>query len=395
MRYIIFILFIFTACQEPKKLTFATQVSLKNQQNISPLEYLNSIKKQSNMIEFKYNKILELSAKNHAIYEIKNKHFGHDEDENMPFFTGHQPYIRANKVGYSTKNVSENISYNQNIISSIDSLFTAIYHRFGFLSFDKDEIGFFYLKENNSHVSVFNMGNSYHNKLCKNGGDNGYGKFYINTCKDENVKILQKRFDHKFDNANIVYFPNNFNAQIAFSGEDPDPMPTCKITANPISVQFSSDEKSVKMTSFKLFKDKKQIKDVKIITQKNDVNSKFTDKQFALFSLKTLEFDSFYEVLFEYEQENKNKKLQWYFKTTSPKNQYFAVNGGENLAINANEKYDIFFIPQNCMDLVNTYKITSSSHVKIKTEHKNKNMISISADGFIDDEISLSYNGKK
>lgn len=231
-------IFIFFGCeQKPENLMQPKEViGFDDVQGENPLEYLNHIRIMSGMVSFKYNNILEKAAKNHAKYSVFNHHLGHDEKKSENFFTGTTPSKRAFYVGYNS-NVSENISYNKDLISSIDSLFTAIYHRFGFLSFAVDEVGFAHEKNENFQASVFEMGNSILDKVCQKGADDGYGRFYTQVCKIKTAKIGMRTFEnaHNFANDDIVLFPHKdaLDVKVYFSGEVPDPMPTCKITANP------------------------------------------------------------------------------------------------------------------------------------------------------------------
>ena len=69
------------------------------------------------------------------------------------------------------------------------------------------------------------------------------------------------------------------------------------------------------MISFKLFQDNQPINDVKILTASNDINRLLAETEFALFPMKSLEFDKDYRVEFAYRQNNQDKIEKWQFHT--------------------------------------------------------------------------------
>ena len=56
------------------------------------------------------------------------------------------------------------------------------------------------------------------------------------------------------------------------------------------------------MLSFKLYQGKNEIDKTKILDKYTDPNGQLTDKQFALFPLSPLEYDTAYRAVFEYSQ---------------------------------------------------------------------------------------------
>ncbi|HIP46936.1 MAG TPA: CAP domain-containing protein, partial [Campylobacterales bacterium] len=116
-----------------------TSVSTIQDEGVS---YLNSLRADAGMIPFQREYHLEDAAQNHANYLIINNTFSHYESQNASGFTGVAPANRAQFEAYAYAGVGENISSsNASVEKSIDTLFSAIYHRFGFLNFDYDEIG--------------------------------------------------------------------------------------------------------------------------------------------------------------------------------------------------------------------------------------------------------------
>lgn len=393
-------LLLFLGCEEePQNLIKPTQSpSFTFKENEKPLEYLNHIRIMSGMIPFSYNETLAKAAKNHAKYSVAHKHQGHDESEAKSLFTGTSPSQRAFYAGYNS-NVLENISYNKNIISSIDSLFTAIYHRFGFLNFSVDEVGFAQEDSSEFGASVFLMGNSLLNNMCQKGGEKGYGRFYTQVCKEKSTPISQRSYENaqNFANSQIILFPykDASDVSIYFSGEIPDPMPTCKVTANPVSVQFEPSDKKITLQNFKIYDDKNSELEAHIITKESDVNGKFSEFEFALFPLNVYDFNAKYRVVFEYLKDGKPKQIQWSFTTESPSNPYFTVSGGENLSLEPDVEYDIYFTPKHCNDIFQTYNTKYPSYAKVTTKQKGVNFFSITFSGAKGDKATTTLDNER
>jgi len=119
-----------------------TFITLDAKQNQIALDYLNSIRQDTGLIKFNPNKKLDKAAASHANYLLRQQKNGHYEKRGWKGYTGKTPSARVVKAGYASKAVMENVSVNPKTShQSIDTLFAAIYHRFVFLNFDKDEIG--------------------------------------------------------------------------------------------------------------------------------------------------------------------------------------------------------------------------------------------------------------
>lgn len=122
-----------------------------NAYDVSSFNLINKYRYNAGLNTLKYNNLLEDAAFNHSLYnqeriELKQE-IGHEQKFESKLFSGVTPSQRAEFVGYTSNFVSENFTYinyeykNKDIVS-VDMLFTAIYHRFGFLNPLIDEIGF-------------------------------------------------------------------------------------------------------------------------------------------------------------------------------------------------------------------------------------------------------------
>lgn len=161
------------------------------------LHYLNQLRRATGLIPLQREPILETGAQNHAKYLIENDQLRHEQRTTDKNFTGLTSADRAIYTGYRSNFVTENISTdNRDYKASIDTLFSAIYHRFAFLDFQIDQIGIGILQnptQRSKIAYVYNMGLSSIHTLC--GGDTfqDHGKYIYSICKDKMYKInIQK-----------------------------------------------------------------------------------------------------------------------------------------------------------------------------------------------------------
>ena len=164
-----------------------------------------------------------------------------------------------------------------------------------------------------------------------------------------------------------VVYPVGNSAVPEFYGERPDPVPDRAITGNPASIAFSETAGRIEMQSFKLYRGDEEVAPVRVLTRRNDPNRKFTDRQFALFPLNPLEYDTAYRAVFRYSRNGQKAKAEWTFRTKRPDYPYFIVKGGEKLAVSDGIEY--FIRPQrrwclkDCPDVV--YQIAGGATLEV------------------------------
>lgn len=386
-----FALIFLSACTDDKNLKKASEPKhFSDKTDI--LGYLNLIRKDLGLSPLLSDRSLDVSSQAHANYCAKNGVTGHNEIKDKPYFYATTPSKRVIKAGGKTSIASENITYKKYPDLYIDSLMSAIYHRFGFTNQEIDIIGFSTVSTDKMTASVFNMSNSKIKKLCEQKFNPSSGKFIINACENISLKIPKDKFDkaQKIDNVDIVHYPNNIPAQAYFSGENPDPMPECKILSTPVSIEFNRSLGSIKLLSFDIFKNGKKLQNTKLLSSKNDPNKRLNKYQFALFAQKPFEFDSKYEARVSYEQNGKKMQKNWYFTTQTPLKEYFAIDKNDELGVVADREYDIFFVPKNCNDLLNSYKY--SGNAKVKINQIDANLLRIKLSGIKGQSINIKAN---
>ena len=363
--------------------------------------YLNEYRRGSGLSALKPNQILSQAAKNHAEYSAQNEYMGHDETAGRAKFSGATPADRALAVGYKSTLVLENIAYKSDFKEAVDGLFSAVYHRFAFLNFSVDEVGYALASKDKFNAFVFEMGNSRLNAFCARGaGDTGAGRFYTNVCADKNLKIKDAKFDNFTGSMKpYVKFPDATAVMPYFSGEIPDPFPECKTTANPVSIEFNTNAGEIKFKDFEIFKDGRKIQNLHVITSKNDVNSKFSKRQFAAFAREVFDFGAQYEAVFSYEQANAQsagaqlKQIKWSFKTKTPQNPYFDARDGDVLGVDADKTYEIFFRPKDCNDLMTRYSYKASGFMTPTVAQSGTNTLSVKLKGMAGDTLSITAGG--
>ena len=145
---------------------FVSDVSAKPATSGDAFNKVNAIRTAAGMEPMIYSTALSQAAQSHASYLANNigKRFKgidlHEQSSAFPGFSGVDPATRSAKAAYPYRDVRENISVgSKNTADSISGLMSAIYHRFTFLDFLVDTIG--YGSATNKHgfkSYVYNMG---------------------------------------------------------------------------------------------------------------------------------------------------------------------------------------------------------------------------------------------
>lgn len=365
-----------------------TFIAIEAKQDSPALEYLNSIRQDTGLIRFRSNKKLDKAAASHANYLLQHQKNGHYEINGWGGYTGKMPSDRVLKAGYSAKAVMENVSVNTKTSNeSIDILFAAIYHRFVFLNFDKDEIGMGSAstkkKRNITSSFVYNIGSTAITKLCKTSSFMMQdGVYYMqNLCKNSANIVPQALFEEKQNeirekNSKIVLYPypDATNIPPVFYTENPHPLPGSKVSGYPVSVQFNSAfYKTVKLKKFRLFDaEGKEIKKYKVLTYKNDKNHRFTKLQFAFMPLDRLEYGTTYRAEFEALAEGKRVKKSWKFTTKNPERTLYKITKKKTtIKVHAGEEIALYFEPISNKDVLGRIKYTG----KLKPTYLDRNTL--------------------
>ena len=368
------------------------------------LSYLNYLREGAGMIDLSCNDALKIAAYNHAYYLYVNNATGHEEDADKEGYTGEWPSDRAVYAGYLSRYILENVSVGQkDYNASIDGLFSAIYHRFGFLNTTIDNIG---IGIKNVDY-VYDMGNSDLNSLCGGESYDGSGSYYIDVCADEDLKIYEDDYnnainDIKKKNPDLIIWPykNAIDIPPVFYNETPDPLPDYNVSGYPVSIQFNDYyfTSEINVTSFKLYDENgNEITNIRLMDQDSDPNDEFNAYEFALFPLDRLEWNETYKAEVKYTYEGNDYNISWQFTTRALPYPYYRIDtSDETIYIDNNKTYAYYFVPTDGNDLIHSYKYTYPSGDSVETGMIDYNTIWVKVEGNSGDEFDFEMdNGDK
>jgi len=362
--------------------------------------YLNEIRQSMGMSSLSENEKLDRAAQAHADYLIANDESAHVEIPGHRGFTGATPMQRALKVGYDSSFVSENLSTkNSSGKSSIDGLFSAIYHRFSFLEPSIDQIGIGAAQnslENTKSAFVYLMGNSDLEALCNEPGFKGSGRYVYKICRDPKHRIAEKKFKraqnyNKQHNPKIILYPYDGQEEVppAFYSEDPDPLPDYEVSGFPVSVVFNDYYfKKVDLVSFKLFtQEGKELRNVRFMDKKSDPHRRFTAKQFALFPLERLDYGTQYRAEIVYRTSKGQERLSWSFKTQRPTEKlHIITKREETISLDPTRAHLLYFRPLDPHDIIDDIRFPLDVDITFVDNHTLK--ISAMPEGTKDFDIT-------
>jgi hypothetical protein len=371
--------------------------------NATPLDYLNTLRTSTGLNPFSNNTQLHNSAQNHSNYMQQNNTAGHGEVSGNSGFTGETPSVRTQYTGYSSLFIGENVSAGTSTIeASIDGLFSAIYHRFGFLSFHYDMIGI----GSNSTFYTYDFSNSQHNLLCEGASYTGAESYYTNACIDSNKHISVTDYTNasnsfKANATALILWPalNVNNIPPVFYEESPDPLPSHGVTGYPISVEFNDKKFDTPpvVTQFTL-KDESNTTLNLLTTMKNnnDPANKFTAYQTAIFPEERLEWGSIYYPSMHYDFNGTSTTKKWCFSTKSlilEAAHFYRVqnNTDINYTVRSGESYAIYVVPKDTNDKINSvsysYNVSNVSFAYI-----DNNTVNITLNGSIGSYAIFTFN---
>lgn len=373
----------------------------------SGLEYLNALRHQAGLSPFTPQANLDDAAKNHSTYLQLNDTHGHYETSGKQGFTGVEPWERVVYAQYPSRYVGENVSVGtETLKQSVDGLFAAIYHRFGFLSLVYDEIGIG-ISDDMRHYT-YNMGNSKIRELCL--GDNYSGGAYYNgMCADTNKKIdsdlVMEVFDgQKAGAPDIIIWPPADGSDIppVFYEENPDPLPAHSVTGYPVSVEFNDGtfDETPELETFRLEDASGSVlEQLVLMDAHNDPNDHFSSYQFALFPEKRLEWGSIYYVELVYDYEGARNTRRWCFATRSLKTIADRVYRLENdtdatLHVVSGIRYAVYVVPRDTNDVSNGVQYSTSAEVSFDYIDQNTFLVTLHGEEGKTADFSLS-NGQK
>ena len=375
------------------------------------LEYLNTLRTKAGLVVFSEESRLQQAAKNHSDYMQINNVSGHYEESGKTGFTGNWPLDRVLYTDYTLRAVSENVSWESGgtYKSSIDMLFSAIYHRYGFLNMTSDEIGIGV--SDNGEFYTYDMGYSALRDLCENSTYES-GSYVYNVCKDENKKIEADVWssateNHKDSSPDIVLWPPDESDDIppVFYEESPDPLPNDSVTGYPVSIEFNtvtySTSPEVSDLIIKDLKTGDYLERIILMNKENDPNGYFTDFQFANFPKHRLEWGHAYEVELTYSYEGTRYTKYWQFKTRTLKNvveRFYRIENNNDISLNvvSGKSYGIYIVANDTNDVLGSVTYSYNTKEKPIFSYIDYNTVSATVTGDVGTYVQFTFdNGQK
>ncbi len=345
----------------------------QNPQQKAALNYLNGIRRNCGLVTLQWDERLARAAYYHSVYLSATKTQGHYQTVRNDWYFGTTPQERCIYMGYHTRMVGENVA--RAVVTyreAINNLMSAIYHRFIFLDFRFNQVGFAHFDT----YYTFELGNRQADSLCAIATtEPPAGRYYYNVCDSPDKKIPFKTLEKALDSlralsSKYILYPYDGQTQVPlfFKEETPDPLPQCTVTGFPISVQFNPYYvKNVTLIDFQLFENGIEIPGI-IISRSNDVNKLFDSLQFAFFPTRMLKPATTYMAVFTYLDGPVRRQIKWHFTTWQPDVPlYFYKPGGE---IHTNETiFYILLYPGDC------HTAPENNSVRYKYEFRQMNAI--------------------
>ncbi len=333
-------------------------------------DYLNQVRTAAGLIPFVGDDRLQQAANSHSRYLVVNRAEGHYQSRGLPEHSGYSAAERVILADYPTSAVSENVSIaskdDATVKQSIDGLMSAIYHRLGFLSFTNDEVGISIMSGNDYSAFTYKMGNQGKADLCLGNDYLKHGRYYQGMCLDNGKRIQAANWESSESviarqNPSLVLWPPHNQPDIppAFDHENPDPLPDYGVSGYPVSVQFNPEiGDNIVIERFVLLDEQYQaVTPTRILDQKTDPNGMLTDREFVLFPLRRLQWDSLYRVQLDYRINGKLYTHNWSFRTSDPGLPIFTIERQHQvIRVPSGEPFLVYLPPLNPSDIGSSYQ---------------------------------------
>ena len=338
---------------------------------------LNIVREAMGMPTMQENRALQKAAQAHADYLVRHHASSHREQSTQEGFSGSKPVDRALRAGYRARFTGENLSTkSRNAHESIAGLFSAIYHRFGFLNLAFDEVGVGIAqdpKDPRNSAFVYLMGNSGIHQLCSETSFHGAGRYVYGICADTQHRVRARAYDHarnaiKERSPKILLYPYDGQEDVppAFYDESPDPLPDYDVSGFPVSVEFNDRYfRKVDLLSFRLYTaDGSEVHPLRLLDKRSDPHHELTRRQFALLPLKRLEYGTKYRAVLVYKHKKKTRKIRWSFTTQKPVEDLKVIREKTTtLRLKAGKGYWLYFEPGDAHDVLGTMQYPGDVYV--------------------------------
>ena len=368
--------------------------------------YLNELRGRADLVDYGYNAELAQAAQNHADYLAQNNTTGHYESAGGNGYTGYAPSDRTAYAGYRSLSVTENVSYGEDDgYESVDDLMSAIYHRFGFLDFARDEVGSgvgTYASGSKSYV--YNMGTAALNTLCSGSSYSGYGSYYYSVCNPD-IHVQVSAYDGALDqvragNPELVFWPVEDGTDIppVFYEESPDPLPDYSVSGYPVSIQFNPYYVgSAGLTDLRLYRDADgtEVTPTRLLDQYTDPNGRLDGYEYVLFPLERLDWNTAYRVEASYVVDGAPVTRSWRFTTRDLGVTVHTVTGaGETVSVGSGITAAIYVPPTDAYTTVGSISYSYGSGIQdVAIDWVDQNTFKLTVTGTVGKTVSFTLSG--
>ena len=354
------------------------------------------------VVPFVNSSKLGASAYSHSKYMYLNSISGHIETSGLDGFTGVSPVDRSLYQSYPSRVVGENISTgNTSYQNSIDLLFSAIYHRNGFLNSEYNEIG---IGIKDSYYT-YNLGNSALSSICYDEVSATFG--FTGVCANPNVTLstgdyFTARDKYKLLAPKLITWPpeGSLNIPPVFFEESPDPLPSSSVSGYPVSVTFNnalfSSDPIVESFTISDGITSLPLEELTIMNKSNDPNGHFSASDIAFFPKKRLEWGTPYisEIIYTYN--NIQSIKSWCFQTRSLNlysSRFYRIDNTSNvtLTITSGTSYSFYIVPRSNNDSLGGGSWERNTG-PANFSYIDKNTFSLSVSGQIGQTINFTFN---
>jgi uncharacterized protein YkwD len=367
-----------TAVSKPVRMIRHQPLGDISQERREAFGALNRVRSALGMVSLQESRTLMKAAQAHADYLALHRISSHFERRGTRGFYGIKPVDRAVRAGYGARWVGENLSTgSRSARSSVEGLFSAIYHRFGFLNPAFDEIGIGIARDRSDPSKgafVYVLGNRELDRACRQNAFDGRGRYVRGACADTTRKIAERAYTRarqeiKQRNPKIIRYPYDGQTEVppAFYDERPDPLPTYAVSGFPVTLEFNDRFfRTVEMIAFDLYEAKSgRTVACRLLDRAHDPNGMLTRGQFALMPLKRLKYDTRYRVRALYRHHGKTHRLTWHFRTRRPKEPLIVIRKKDAVVrLERGKRYWLYFAPLHRKDILGKMRFPSDLSVR-------------------------------
>jgi len=365
------------------------------------LTLVNQARQMAGLKNLRWHPKLGQAAAGHSRYLAQRGKVGHEQVYGTEGFTGELPADRAIQATYASRMVWENITAGPTSLDqAVVVLMSAIYHRFGFLRLDADQLGYASMSNEKQAYWVFLMGNQAVEERCLDPREEKPGEYYQGLCRGKD-KVSAEDVDFaknaliKSQPKSILWPPKGSRfVPPAFFDEIPNPMPGFEVTGYPISIQLNPGYyPEPELIRFELFRSGEfQPLRTQLLTERRDPHQKFAPGQFALFPFERLDWGESYRVEARFVSRGEKLEFNWHFSVKKgPKPLYHLQGEGEDYWQRSGDTHYYYLPPTSKLQSIPELTWEGPEGMKVEMEQWDKNTLKLKITGKSCDLLKVRF----